>query len=104
MTSILYYFDTVVLPTHSNTKFVHLWSFGEEINPDTTERQYLYSWKNGVVITPALETFSIDTNEELPNLDTRANHISGDEKNQQIADRIIAAINHLQASLPILHH
>jgi len=94
--SMLYYFDTIVLPIYSNTKFVHLWSFGEE-NPATKERQYLYSWKNGVEIIPALETFSIDIGEEIPTLDTRANHISGDEKNQQIADRVITAINHLRA-------
>jgi hypothetical protein len=90
--SILYYFDNIVLPKYSNTKFVHLWSFGEE-NPHTKEREYLYTWKNGVEIKPALETFSSDCSEELPTLDTRANHISGEEKNQQIANCVIMAIN-----------
>lgn len=97
-TALLYYFDTVILPKYPNTKFVHLWSFGEEPATNTArqERQYLYSWQTGVEIKPALETFSI-IDGELPELDSRANHIAGDDKNQQIADLIIAAINHLRA-------
>jgi hypothetical protein len=89
--SLLYYFDTVVLPKYPNTKFVHLWSFGEELNK---ERCYLYGWKNGVEIKPALATFSVNFLEEMPVYDPRANHIAGEGNNQQIADQIIAAINY----------
>jgi len=90
--SLLYYFDTVILPNHPNSKFVHLWSFGEELDLRTNKRGYLYSWKSGIEIKPALELFSIDDGEELPSLDSRANHIAGEEKNQQVANKIISAI------------
>lgn len=95
-TSILYYFDTIILPNYPNSKFVHLWSFGEELNE---ERHYLYSWKNGFEIRPALETLSFDIlGEELPEADTRANHIAGEKNNQKVADWIISAIvNYPQA-------
>jgi hypothetical protein len=88
-TSLLHYFDTVILPNYPNSKFVHLWSFGEELE--------LYKWKNGIEIKPALESFSIVDGGELPEFDIRANHIEGNEKNQQVADKIITAINSLQA-------
>jgi hypothetical protein len=96
-TSLLYYFDTVVLPNYPNSKFVHLWSFGEELDLQTKERHYLYTWKNGIEIRPALELFSTIDGEELPEFDVRANHIAGEETNQQVADKIITAINYLQA-------
>ena len=98
--SLLYYFDNVILPKHPNINFIHLWSFGEDPISTTPagERHYIYQWKTGVEIRPALATLSVDSIEmEFPTLDLRANHISGDEKNQKAADWIISAINYPQA-------
>jgi hypothetical protein len=93
-TALLYYFDTVILPKFPTSKFIHLWSFGEELN---NTRHYLYDWTTGIEIRPALELFSFQQFQELPESDSRANHIAGDEENQQIANLIIDAIDCLQA-------
>lgn len=95
--SLLYYFDNVILPQYKNTKFVHLWSFGQYPTVDNPEVHYAYIWKNGNEIRPSLITL---TDQNIIQ-GIEANHISGENKNQLIADWIISC---LQPELPNLSH
>ena len=100
--SSLYYFDNVILEAHKNTKFIHLWSFGDQISlapPENHPRgltwswspenlTYLHTWKNGVEIRPSL--MSIATEDGI---DFEApNHIPGNKNNSLIFEKIKNAI------------
>lgn len=94
--ALFYYFDREILPQYKDTKFIHMWSFGEDPTETNPERTYIYNWQTGVEIRPALEMFSYP----IPEHDLRANHIEGDKNNQTVANWIIAAVNRLQALPP----
>lgn len=83
--SLLHYFDTIILPQHPHTKFIHLWGFGEYPTSDNPEIHYAYTWKTGHEIRPSLITLS----DEILSLDNRPNHLDGEFKNQLVADWII---------------
>jgi hypothetical protein len=92
----LHYFDTVILESYKNTKFIHLWSFGDTIKihdeaidtwaPDNL--RYMHDWKNGVEIRPSL--MSIATRQQL---DYNApNHLPGKDNNYFLFEQIKNAI------------
>lgn len=97
--SSLYYFDNVILEAHKNTKFIHLWSYGDQIESllpgddplqywEPNNLKYLHTWRNGVEIRPSL--MSIATRNGIDY--EAANHIPGNESNMLVFEQIKKAI------------
>jgi hypothetical protein len=86
--ALMQYIDNNILNTLTNTKIVHLWSFGSHNfnlengwHPDNIK--YPYVWKNGATILPALMSLSMINYPwpTQPAIDDRPNHIEGDKNN-----------------------
>jgi hypothetical protein len=86
--AMLNYIDnTILTQLPSNTKIIHLWSFGtadwqnKKFNPSSIT--YPYTWKTGVEIRPALVSLSLYDNDiETLSTDHRCNHLDGKFKNE----------------------
>jgi hypothetical protein len=95
--SALHYFDNVILEPYKDTKFIHLWSFGNTIKiyedasntwaPDNLK--YMHEWKNGITIKPSL--MSIATRNEIDY--DAPNHLPGKETNLFLFEEIKKAID-----------
>lgn len=108
-TSALYYFDNVVLNNiTTDTKFIHMWSFGESkdmtaittghdsMNHDPRYKFYLHDWKTGIELRPPLASISITESKnirQLTSVDPRPNHLDGEEKNELVFNWIKHAID-----------
>jgi hypothetical protein len=90
--SALYYFDNVTLKKYPTTKFIHLWSSAHD--DFTAQPRYLYNWKTGVEIRPALQLLATFTKAiAIPN------HIEGTLNNAQVYSWIVSAIDNYQDGL-----
>ena len=105
-TAILHYIDNIILPNlPKTTKIIHLWSSANPMNWETqnfhpTKIAYPYKWKHGVEIRPALLSLSLsDQDVSILQVDKRANHIDGVEKNKMLVDWIKYAIDNYQDGL-----
>lgn len=94
--SSLHYFDNVILQAHKNTKFIHLWSFGDCIKVYNEDKDtwspdnltYMHTWKHGVEIQPSL--MSIATRGEIDY--SAPNHLPGKANNILVFEKIKEAI------------
>lgn len=104
--SALHYFDNVIIPAFpKKTKVIHLWSFGyakvtETGMFDLKKIEYLYNWKNGVEIRPALiELASLDAEKDTIFHFEYPNHIPDDYRNQLLFEWIKNAIENYDNKL-----
>lgn len=102
VSSLLMYFDeTVLSKIYKKTKIVHTWSVGKIPYPMKVTRDdpynyytdYHHSWKHGKELRPALMSESYEGHFDRPiidvlKMDQRANHISGEEFNQRVFEKI----------------
>jgi hypothetical protein len=99
----LYYVDNIIIPSlPATTKIIHLWSSAKTTNWEKesfipSKLTYEHLWKHGVEIRPALLSLSIHNNEmSILQVDKRANHLEGEEKNNIVASWIIHAIDNYE--------
>mgnify|MGYP006270819747 CR=1 FL=1 len=105
----LYYFDNIILPSlPPTTKIIHLWSFGyAKVTKnglfDPEKVRYLYNWKNGFEIRPALmEVSLINSSVDLSMHFDHPNHIADDFRNQIVFEWIRDAIDNYKNTC--VHH
>lgn len=102
--SLLNYIDNEIFRLiKDRCKIINLWSFSKDHAPKGTDHkdlQYLYRWKTGVEVRPALVWFSrYNTEVDIGVNDLRANHLE-DEKNKMMADWLINILeNHQNGDL-----
>lgn len=104
--AMLHYIDNVMLPSlPKTTKFIHLWTSAEPISWETSDFHpskiaYPYSWKHGVEIRPALLSLSLsDQDVSILQVDKRANHLEGNDKNDMLAGWVKYAVDNYQDGL-----
>jgi len=100
-TALLEYVDNNILPKlPSNTKIVHLWSFGipkalSQNGFDPKILEYAHTWKNGIEIRPSLMSIAMMDDPitgSIPNQDG-PNHLVTKSKNEIVFNYVKNAIN-----------
>jgi hypothetical protein len=100
-TSLMCYFDRMVLPLLPNLKIVHMWAFGQPIpnrKNDLPEGiRYPYEFTSGVELRPALVTISQQgRTQEQMGQDDSPNHMETEAKNTHMFNLVRAAIEQQQ--------
>lgn len=109
--SSLYYFDHQILGQYNNTKFIHLWSFGNPTKwyndslSDTFAKDnlsYPYRWSHGMEIRPSM--MSLATRSPTASWDDfqkAVNHIPTKEVNVELFNKIKYCIDNYQPGILI---
>ena len=95
--SMLTYFDTQILNTLPDIKFIHMFCFNNKFIIFDTIKQHIFN--NGVTIYPPLYEFASQSPDEYiintKNI-TKPNHIIGDKKNSFLCENIMYAIDNYE--------
>lgn len=106
-TSMIYYFNNVLLDKYPNTKIINLWSLAHIKNYTTDSRKdftpenekYPLRFNRGVEIRPSLMALSMidpDCPDDLEK-ERRSNHLGHQSVNRFLADTIIDAIKNYES-------